>query len=248
MSIWQMMYLIPGHNLDVGEDADGGDGALWAAGRDHNPGTEIKKRTFLEMLVTLWIWFSWGLYSNYSEYIILKNVPLPEGLLWVFSVQWGETVQSWDWVIIPSLAPRALFISGAILSELQSYFTREKRRDLSCQHQTLSQSVNMYWPGVDELARQGEEHERDLLRAAARDKVSHLALCKDVNIMRQMSLGIIRWATDHGGCPHTLVCPPWTRASWGHTGMSRMMMMIVMKMMMIVTSPYPDTGHRRSLK
>ena len=144
ISIWQMMYLIPGHNLDVWEDTDGWDGALWAAGRNQNPGTEIKKRTFLEMLVTLWIWFSWGLYSNYSEYIILKNVPLPEGLLWVFSVRWGETLQCWDRVIIPSLTPRALFISGAILSELQSYFTRERGRDLSCQHQTLSQTVNMF--------------------------------------------------------------------------------------------------------
>ena len=48
-----MMCLIPGHNLDVGEDADGGHGALRAAGRNQNPGTEIKKRTFLEMLVTL---------------------------------------------------------------------------------------------------------------------------------------------------------------------------------------------------
>ena len=192
--IWQMMYLIPGHNLDVWEDTDGWDGALWAAGRNQNPGTEIKKRTFLEMLVTLWIWFSWGLYSNYSEYIILKNVPLPEGLLWVFSVRWGETLQCWDWVIIPSLTPRALFISGAILSELQSYFTRERRRDLSCQHQTLSQTENMYEPGVDELARQGEEHERDLLRAASRDKVGHLAFWEeDVNIMRQMWPGIILW-------------------------------------------------------
>ena len=66
------------------------------------------------------------------------------------------------------------------------------------------------------------------------------------NIMRQWTLVII-WSGYHADCPHTLVCPPWTQASWGHTDRN-MMMMIVMMRMMRVTSPGPDTGHRRSLK